>query len=96
MLNSQSTVFCFFSPSFFSRLLYRFEILDGKINCEDEPSQNFLEVAYLSSLSWCGWRRVEGGGGGGPPPACLSTVIRSLWSRSGGLAMKGPCHIREE
>lgn len=43
-------------------------------------------------------KRLCGGGGreGGSPPVCLSTVIRCLWSRSGGLAVGRHCHIRQE
>lgn len=54
-----------FSVLVSSWLLYRFEILDGKSNCVNKLSQNFLEVAYLSSLCRWGWRR------GGRSPHCV-------------------------
>lgn len=38
-----------------------FEILDGMRNCKVEPSQNFLEVAYLKSQLV--WMEEKGGGG---------------------------------
>lgn len=85
------------SPDYFigSKSWTRREILqDGS-----EPEFPGGSVSLKSHLVW------KGRGGsvvvavmvvGGSPPARLSTVIRSLRSRSRGLAVEGPCHIREE
>lgn len=88
MHNSQRAVFSFLL------ITLSIWILDGKSNCESRSSQNFLEVAYRSSLSWWGGGREKEGVSS--PPVCLSTVIRCLWSRSGGLAVGWHGHIRQE